>query len=383
MQILTTSYEYPPVGGGGAKVVHGITARLAARGHQVDLLTMGYRGLPAKQDVAGVAVWRVTNTRRGISTCSFVEMLPYVLLAPFYLLKAIRCKQYAINHTHFIFPGGVISYILKRFTGLPYVITAHGSDVPNYNPHRFRLLHHVLKPLWRKIVCDADLIMCPSRSIEDLIKQTAPTAHTCVIPNAIDTGKFRPRDKRPRSLLVVTRMLERKGVQYTLRALADLQGQFDVNIVGDGPYLPALKRLAAELNVEVRFWGHLDNDSAQLKELYETASIFVFTSEAENCPIVLLEAMIAGAAVITSTGTGCADVVADSGLLVPVRDAHAIKLALGQLSASPELTARLGRAARAHVIAHFGWDEVIDQLLEVYRRFEHKWSVRDGVAAIP
>jgi len=41
----------------------------------------------------------------------------------------------------FHFPGGIISYILKRFTGLPYVITAHGSDVPDYNPNRFRLLH--------------------------------------------------------------------------------------------------------------------------------------------------------------------------------------------------------------------------------------------------
>lgn len=381
MQILTTSYEYPPVGGGGAKVVCGIAARLAARGHQVDLLTMGFRGLPAKQNVAGVAVWRVTNIRRRVSTCSFVEMLPYVVLAPFYLLKRIRAKQYAINHTHFIFPGGVISYILKRFTGLPYVITAHGSDVPNYNPHRFRILHRLLKPLWRKIVCDADLILCPSKSIEDLIKQSAPNAHTRVIPNAIDTGKFVPRDKRPRSVLVVTRMLERKGVQYTLRALADLRGQFDVNIVGDGPYLLTLKRLAAELNVEARFWGHLDNDSQQLKELYETASIFVFTSEAENFPIVLLEAMIAGAAVITSNGTGCADVIANSGLLVPVRDAEAIRHALGRLARNPELAARLGRAARAHVIAHFGWDKVIDQLLDVYRRFECKWSVQGGAAA--
>jgi len=371
VQILKTSYEYPPLGGGGAKVVYGIATRLAARGHDVDLVTMGFRGLPAAQNVDGVNVRRISKTRLRISTCSFFEMLPYVLFAPLHLIKESRAKRYVVNHTHFIFPGGIISYILKRFTGLRYVITAHGSDVPRYNPNRFRLLHRVLRPLWRKIVADADLILCPSKSIEELIKVAAPQARTHIIPNAIDTDKFKPRDKNPRKLLVVTRMFERKGVQYTLRALAQMKGQFDINIVGDGPYLPALKSLARELGVDAHFWGHIDNDSEELKNLYETAAIFVFTSEAENFPIVLLEAMIAGAAVITSSGTGCAEVVADSGLLVPVRDPQAIRQALMQLVQSPELAQKLGVAARERVIARFGWDGVIDQHLEVYGRIEH------------
>lgn len=376
MQILKTSYEYPPLGGGGAKVVHGIATRLAARGHSVDLVTMGFRGLPAAQTLQGVHVQRVPGIRMRISTCSFAEMIPYVLLSPFYVLRKIRAKQYLVNHTHFIYPGGIVSYLLKMLTGLPYIITAHGSDVPNYNPNRFRIMHRILRPLWRKIVSEADLILCPSKFIEDLVKYSCATARTHIIPNAIDTDKFKPRDKNPRNLLIVTRMFERKGVQYTLRALAELKGRFDVNIVGDGPYLAAIKALARELGVEVRFWGHLDNDSVELKNLYETAAMFVFTSEAENFPIVLLEAMIAGAAVITSSGTGCAEVVADSGLLVPVRDPEAIKSALLRLAADPDLTARLGRAARDRVIARFGWDGVIDQHLEVYARYARGAGVK-------
>jgi len=97
--------------------------------------------------------------------------------------------------------------------------------------------------------------LCPSKSIEDLIKVAAPQARTHIIPNAIDTDKFKPREKNPRSLLVVTRMFERKGVQYTLRALAEMRGRFDINIVGDGPYLPTLKNLAKELGVDARFWA--------------------------------------------------------------------------------------------------------------------------------
>jgi len=342
--------------------------RLAARGHETDLVTMGFRGLPAVETVDHVSVRRISRTRLRLSTCSFFEMIPYVLLAPFHLVRKCRKKSYAVNHTHFIFPGGVISCILKRLTGLRYVITAHGSDVPNYNPDRFLVLHRLLRPLWRRVVADADLIVCPSKWIEDLVKAAAPQACTHVIPNAIDTDKFKPREKDPRNLLVVTRMFERKGVQYTLRALAQLRGQFNVDIVGDGPYLPTLKALATELGVDARFWGHLDNDSQALKDLYERAAIFVFTSEAENFPIVLLEAMIAGAAVVTSHGTGCAEVVSDSGLLVPVRDSQAIQQALRQLAQNPPLARELGRAARERVVARFSWDGVIDQHLEVYGR---------------
>lgn len=369
LKILKTSYEYPPLGGGGAKVVYGIATRLAARGHEVDLLTMGFRGLPAREIVKGVNVRRVPGIRVSMSTCYFPEMIPYVIFTSFMAVKKAYALKYSLNHTHFILPGGIVAYLVKWRTGLPYIITAHGSDVPHYNPNRFRMLHRMLRPFWRRIVCDADLIICPSKSIEDLIKLNGVNVNTRVIPNAIDTNKFKPRKKNPRNLLIVTRMFERKGVQYVLRALAGRSSEFDINIVGDGPYLQTLKTLAKELKVEARFWGHVDNDSQDLKDLYETAPIFVFTSEAENFPIVLLEGMIAGAAIITTSGTGCAEVVGDAALLVPVKDPEAIRAALDKLIADPGLVERLGTAARERVIARFGWDGVIDQHLEAYRQY--------------
>src|SRR5665213_2589356 len=369
VRILTTSYEYPPLGGGGAKVANGIARRLVARGYAVDLITMGFRGLPRDVQVAGVQVHRVPGIRMRVASCSSMEMIPYVLLAPLRIVHQCRARRYAVNHAHFIFPDGIVAYMVKRFTGVPYVITAHGSDVPNYNPDRFKMLHRLLLPVWRNITNDASLIICPSASIEGLIKAKNPNARTRIIPNAIATDKFPPGSKQPRRVLVVTRFFERKGVQFVIRALAHLQGRFDVDIVGNGPYLDTVTQLAQELGVSVKFWGHLDNDSAQLRELYQAAAIFVFTSEAENFPIVLLEAMTAGAAIITTSGTGCEEVVGNTALLVPVRDAEAIAQALSRLSDSPQLVAQLGQAARARAIAQFGWDGVIDKHLDVYRQF--------------
>src|SRR5262249_36152108 len=90
VQILKSSYEFPPLGGGGAKVVMGIARRLAARGHHVDVVTMAYRGLAARDVVSGVHVCRIPGMRLRLSTCSFIEMIPYVLLAPWRIIRLAR-----------------------------------------------------------------------------------------------------------------------------------------------------------------------------------------------------------------------------------------------------------------------------------------------------
>jgi glycosyltransferase involved in cell wall biosynthesis len=347
----------------------GIARRLAARGHRVDVVTMAYRGLAAHDVVEGINVSRVPGVRMRLTTCSFIEMVPYVLFAPWRIIRLARSGKYSFSHVHFIYPDGMVAWLVKRFTGLPYIITAHGSDVPGYNPNRFRFLHVLLKPVWRVVTNDASLIICPSSSIETLIKASNPKARTEVIPNGIELDRFQQQPKERKRVLAVTRMFERKGVQFLIEALQGMSEDLDVHIVGDGPYLAHVQDLAKQLNVRAKFWGYLDNDSAELRNLYETASIFVFTSEAENFPIVLLEAMASRAAIITTSGTGCAEVVGDAALLVPSRDAEAIRSALKRLAADPELVVKLGEAARARVVAQFGWDRVIEDYLKVYARF--------------
>jgi glycosyltransferase involved in cell wall biosynthesis len=120
--------------------------------------------------------------------------------------------------------------------------------------------------------------------------------------------------------------------------------------------------------VNVRFTGWLDNASPELRELYETSSVFVFPSEAENFPVVLLEAMAAGLAIVTSDATGCAEVVGDAAVLVPPRDAGAIKAALRRLFEDDARRCELGRAARARLEANYSWLAVAQRYVEVYER---------------
>ena len=369
MRVLMLSYEFPPIGGGGAKVVYGLSRELVRLGYDVDLVTMGFHGIARYEQVNGVNVHRVPCIRTRESVCSTPEMASYVFSAIPTILRLVKRKNHHINHTHFIFPDGLVSFIVKKLTGLPYIITAHGSDVPGYNPNRFKLGHKLLSPAWKRITQDAEQIVCPSEFLKSLVLKRSSDTKITMIPNGINMNKFQPDGNKRRRILTVTRMFERKGLQYFLRALEGLDLEHEVNIVGDGPYLIALQQIADELKIRVRFWGQLENTSAELKELYETSSIFVFPSESENFPIVLLEAMAAGMAIITTKDTGCAEVVGNTALLVESRNPVAIREALNRLNSNPDLCKGLGQAARRRLENNFTWTAVARQYSDLYERY--------------
>ena len=151
-----------------------------------------------------------------------------------------------------------------------------------------------------------------------------------------------------------------------LAALAGWDSDFAVNIVGDGPYLPTLKKKAEELQVDVIFLGYIDNKSEQFTTLFETSEIYVFTSSSENFPVVLLEAMTAGTAIITSNDTGCAEAVGDCAVLVPPKDSDAIRGALQKLSTSPEMRSELREKGRQRVESMFSTESVTQRYVDLY-----------------
>ena len=63
-------------------------------------------------------------------------------------VEMARKNSYDFIHAHFIFPDGILAYLVSKFTGIPFVITTHGSDVPGYNPDRFILMHIISHQQW-------------------------------------------------------------------------------------------------------------------------------------------------------------------------------------------------------------------------------------------
>lgn len=366
MNILKICYESPPLGGGGSKVVHGLSRQLARMGHSVTLVTMGYKGLPATEQAENFSIQRVPCIRSSRVVCHSHEMLSYLCMALPIVIKIANKKKYDIIHAHFIFPDGVLAFLVSRMTGLPYIITAHGSDVPGYNPDRFIHLHKLLYPLWKKIAGSCSQVICLSCYLESLVKKSLPTAKTTVVPNGIELNRFSPSKKKSNRILIVTRMFKRKGIQHFLNAVDGLGLNHEIHIVGDGPYLSELKHQAKSISAKIIFHGFMDNKSEKFTDLLETSKIFVLPSESENFPICLLEAMAAGMAIITTRNTGCEEVVGDTALLFSPGDVNGLRDALLKYIENPSLCSRAGKMARRRLENHFSWEIVARQYVKIY-----------------
>lgn len=361
MRILVVNYEYPPLGGGASPVTRGVCVELARRGHQVDVVTMSYRGLPRHEEEGNLRVFRVPCRRSAVHLCHIREMVTWVPGATLLGMRLMRARRYDLIHAHFLLPSGVVAHLLSRATGVPYVVTAHGSDVPGFNPDRFRASHRLLAPLWRRIATGARAITCPSRWLANLISSNvSKELRIEVIPNGIAQDWVIPGPKQ-RQILVVTRLFERKGVQFLLQALQGDRLGYAIHIVGDGPYRPRLEAMAPHVPDPVVFHGWLDGDSSELKRIYATASIFVFPSIAENFPISLLEAMLSGAAIVASGLAACREVLGETALYAIPGDVPSIREHLVRLVNEPETRARYAAEARQRVLDRFTWPRVGDQ----------------------
>ena len=130
----------------------GLSRELVAKGHEVDLVTMRFQGNPTHENVNGVQVHRVPCWRRVKHVCTAPEAFSYVVAAGPVIRELLASKRFDIVHSHFILPDGLLAWRIRQMTGLPYVVTAHGTDVPGFNPHRMRLAHRLLRPVWHRVV---------------------------------------------------------------------------------------------------------------------------------------------------------------------------------------------------------------------------------------
>jgi glycosyltransferase involved in cell wall biosynthesis len=362
MKILMLNYEYPPLGGGAAPVTQAIAEKLVNKNHEVDILTMGFRDLKREEYINGVHIYRVPSLRKKQGTCTTHEMLSYCISAALKMPGLLKENRYDINHTHFIIPTGIISNLFQ--TTLPYLITTHGSDVPGYNPDRFGFQHTMIKPIWKKIVRNSACITSPTKYMKQLIQRNIDYNNIVIIPNGINPENFSPQEK-DHKILIVSRLLERKGIQYVLEAMKDISG-YNLVICGDGPYRKNLEKKTEQLKIQnkVHFRGFISH--SELKKEYETSAIFILTSVSENFPVVLLEAMSAGCAVITSNTTGCREAVGNAGLLVEPTNSSDIRQKLMFLIGNDDIRKKLARNSLERIRTELNWDILIKKYITCY-----------------
>jgi phosphatidylinositol alpha-1,6-mannosyltransferase len=284
-----------------------------------------------------------------------------------------------------------IAHLVTRRLGWRLVVFVHGLEVTRWGSGP---KHGAMLAAFRA----ADLCLGVSRFSADLlIDAGVPRERVQVLNNGVDIAHFYPvtsgeelarvRDLRRRLggedqvlILTLARVIERKGQDMVIRALAELTAprpeiarRARYVIAGRGPEgeVVRLKRLAEELGVAeaVVFWGFVAPE--EMRVLYNACDIYVMASrvvageDVEGFGITFLEAAACAKPVIGGRSGGVPDAIADgeTGFLVDPEDPRSLAERLERLIADPALRRHMGEAGLARARARFGIQAVKDRLL--------------------
>jgi glycosyltransferase involved in cell wall biosynthesis len=276
-----------------------------------------------------------------------------------------------VIHAHWATFPSTVAWMLARLTGRPFGFTAHAHDI-FVNDHLLR----------EKLDAAAVPVTISRFNVEHLAR-AAPAARgrLAVVHCGVDVGTlpFRPDGRERGLILAVGRLDPIKGFDVLIEAIARLAAEgrsVRCRIIGAGPEEAALRALIARhgLSAAVDLPGALAEDEVRAA-LHRAAivvlpSVVTATGNRDGIPVSLMEAMAAGAPVVSTRVSGIPELIEDEreGLLVPERDPHALAGALRRLLDDPDLGARLALAARGKVEREFDATREAAKLLALFGR---------------
>lgn len=335
--------------GGAERMVFDLARLLPEHGFYVRVLAAGGGG-EMEKDFREARIPLTVNPKAGSHRAALS-----------FLRDDIARHKPTIWHTHLeqIWSGLAARSSLHR----PWVATAHGMEEAVSWPMRLARAQ-----AYRR----ADHVVCVSETVRETLRafHGLRAGHSSVIPPGIDTTRFTPRAPRLTGdvpeLLTVSRLVPVKGLDVLLEALSGVLRPWRLTIVGDGPELPVLKRLAEMhgLLPRVRFAGAVSDPSSY----YQRADLFCFPSRSEGQGIALLEAAAARVPALSSDLPAVREAFgSDAVAYAPPGDVEAWRVAIERaLSRYPEALARADRA-QAVVSSRYTLDAMTRAYAALYR----------------
>lgn len=309
------------------------------------------------------------------------------------LRRRLESDPPALVHAHF-WMSGLAARAASQGLEVPFAQTFHAlgsvkrreqGDKDTSPPQRVQLERELMKS------CDRVIATC-SDEVFELVRQGADQRRIAVVPGGVDLDVFHPDGPalaRPQGaslhVVVVSRLVERKGVGNLVTAIAQVPGAH-LSVAGGPPRdrlrwdreVRRYRRLAADHGAadRVHFRGSVSR--TDVAALIRGADVLACVPWYEPFGMTALEGMACGVPVVATAVGGLVDTVIDgvTGLHVPPRRPDEIADALLRLQRDPALRRRLGAAGVQRARERYGWDSVAAATLDVYRRLVSRARVQ-------
>jgi len=377
--IVSDSIENP-IGGAFTSILR-FADGLSKRGHKIVFIAPRYGNLPSVDEYKGMKVYRFQAFPIPKS-----EKQYYLSFPTSSQIKQIMRKE-KIDLLHVILPTPAAISAIKAAKSLKIKIVGHSHfhaknifiHLPEiFNKKRFyKTFYNYLVWAYR----DVDVVVCPSKSFQKLLKKHKYKQKIYVISNGIDLSEFKIIDFRPfikkfnlnpdkNRILFVGRLHPEKDLTTLINSMPYILKKYpnsELDLVGSGYLRSELESLVETLGIEknVKFFGKLYGQ--ELLMAYNACDLFVLPSVVETEGMVLLEAMACGKPIVVANSKESAAkyFVKKNGLLFKIKNPKSLSKKLIKIFGNSKLRKKFERNSFL-LVRKYDIEKSISDLEEVY-----------------
>lgn len=395
MKILVLSWEYPPkVIGGLARAVANLSEALAARGHDVRVISGDYPNGETVEIRENVRVDRVNSHHP--QPLNFLDSVFYFNFQVIERAMKFLAEgwEWDVIHAHDWLVGHAAK-VLKHGVQKPMIATIHATEWGRNSGLHNDLQRHISDVEWW-LTYEAYAVICCSFYMCSELQRIfqVPQDKLFVIPNGVKTEEFntvvadllgfRSKYAHPDEKIVyyVGRLVFEKGVHVLLDAIPKVLARIPNTkfvIAGKGPNEKELHHRAAKMGLtsRVHFTGFIDD--IVRNSLYRIADCAVFPSLYEPFGIVALEAMAAGTPVVVSDIGGFAEIIqhGKNGLTTYAGNSQSLADNITAMLQAPVLAQKLREQAYEDVIIKYQWSKIAEITEQIFNHIFSKSETLD------
>ncbi len=294
-----------------------------------------------------------------------------------------QSKKYDVLHAHFG-PTANNFRFAREFFKAPLIATFHEYDF-SVTPHKDGL--QVYQNLFKTV----DSITVNSEYARQRLEELGCAKKKIFHLNVgVDFNDFIYKERTAAAdemvrILTIGRLVEKKGIEYSIRAFAKTQKNHPrvrYDIIGDGPLRPKLEEIIKKLKLEKTVYLHGALTRESVRKMFSEAHLFILSSitasnnDQEGTPVSLIEAQASGLPVLSTLHSGIPEVVlnGESGFLVPEADVDALSERLSYLLEHPQFWCGIGSRGRKHVEDFYDINKLNDQLISLYENSKNSFA---------